>query len=65
MKVTDELVYLAAYEEEQHFITDSSIDVDEKGIITSKDSIEMFDDRRRRMANIRNGRGVVAEFRMI
>src|SRR3989339_354653 len=33
IKLTDEMVYLAAYEEENVFITDQSVDIDEKGFI--------------------------------
>lgn len=36
LKVTDEVVYLAAYEEDKVFITDSSITRDDKGIVTQK-----------------------------
>ncbi len=34
MRVTEEVVYLAAYEEDEVYITDSSVEQDEKGIIT-------------------------------
>jgi len=34
MRLTDEVVYLAAYDEEELYITDQSINFDEKGIIT-------------------------------
>jgi DNA-directed RNA polymerase subunit beta len=34
IKVTDKVEYLAAYQEEQHYITDASVTVDEKGFIT-------------------------------
>lgn len=34
MKVTDEVVYLAAYEEDEVYITDSSIERDDKGFVT-------------------------------
>ena len=34
VKVTDEVVYLAAYEEEDVHITDQSVNIDDKGIIT-------------------------------
>ncbi|MFZ5424678.1 MAG: DNA-directed RNA polymerase subunit beta [Patescibacteria group bacterium] len=34
VKVTDEIVYLAAYDEEGIYITDGSVSVDEKGFIT-------------------------------
>ncbi len=33
-RVTDEVVYLAAYDEEDVYITDASVNVDEKGFIT-------------------------------
>lgn len=36
MKVADEVVYLAAYDEDKVFITDSSISRDDKGFITQK-----------------------------
>lgn len=34
VKITDEVVYLAAYEEENNYITDASVQTDEKGYIT-------------------------------
>ncbi len=34
IKVTGEIVYLAAYEEEKHWITDSSVNIDKAGYIT-------------------------------
>ena len=34
VRVTHDLVYLAAYDEEKHFITDASVDIDDKGYIT-------------------------------
>lgn len=36
IKVTDEIVYMAAYDEENYYITDSTIETDEKGYILSK-----------------------------
>lgn len=36
VKLTDEIVYLAAYDEEDVHITDQSVNVNEKGIITDK-----------------------------
>jgi len=34
VKVTSEIVYLAAYDEEEHWITDSSVNIDKAGYIT-------------------------------
>ncbi|OGC48717.1 DNA-directed RNA polymerase subunit beta, partial [candidate division WWE3 bacterium RBG_16_37_10] len=36
IKMTDKVEYLAAYDEDLHYITDASIEVDEKGYVTSK-----------------------------
>ena len=36
MKISDEIEYLAAYDEEEVFITDSSVSRDKKGFITQK-----------------------------
>lgn len=36
VRITDEVVYLAAYDEELAFITDQSVEVDEKGYILDK-----------------------------
>lgn len=36
MKVTDEVVYLAADEEAEHYITHAEVDLDDKGIITNE-----------------------------
>lgn len=36
IKVTDQVEYLAAYDEENNYITDSSLEVDDKGYILSK-----------------------------
>ena len=36
MKVTDEIVYLSADDEEDHYITHSGVGIDEKGYITDK-----------------------------
>ncbi len=36
VRLTDEIVYLAAYDEESAFITDQSVVIDEKGFITDK-----------------------------
>ncbi len=36
VKLTDEIVYLTAYEEDQHFITDQSVNIDENNYITEK-----------------------------
>ncbi len=36
VKITDQIVYLAAYEEDNHFIIGHGVDVDEKGFITEK-----------------------------
>jgi DNA-directed RNA polymerase subunit beta len=36
VRVTDEVVYLAAYDEDHHYITDQSIDYDKDGYVLSK-----------------------------
>lgn len=36
VKVTDEVVYLAAYEEDNHYIADASVEVDDEGYIVEK-----------------------------
>ncbi|MCB9823791.1 DNA-directed RNA polymerase subunit beta [Candidatus Nomurabacteria bacterium] len=36
VRITDEVVYLAAYDEELYYITDSTVSIDEKGFITQE-----------------------------
>jgi DNA-directed RNA polymerase subunit beta len=36
MRVTDEIVYLAAYDEDDYFITDASVELDSEGYIVSE-----------------------------